>query len=49
METDLIIITQNGLRSMSKTLTALNQQVAQLSQIVQELRLKILKEVQNGN
>ena len=42
---ELIIITQNSLRLMSKTLVALNQQVNQLTQIVKDLRLNLIKEV----
>jgi hypothetical protein len=42
MENNLIIITQNNLRSMSKVLNALALQVTQLSQIIKELRLKLL-------
>jgi hypothetical protein len=41
---NLIIIQEQFLRSMAKTLTSLNLQVNQLSQMVKEARLNLLKE-----
>jgi len=47
MENKLIVISQQSLRNIAKTLTALKLQITQLENQVKELRLNLLKGGQN--